>query len=221
MSKEWPPFESGQHRRRAKKRKIMDSSSIASDSDSSLGRGDRDAPSSSHNRASTTAVSLSTSKDSISSALTGQSSSVTLNIPCIECAQIAIQQEDDGEIRPYHCVFDNQSERCDRCVADGDVCEPLPQPFCGVYGRLMAMNLDSKALSASEDFLEELKRGLDARQTEKSVATQLKVLNRNVLRLINDRRESASKELLGDEHLLEWPRIWEDSENRLKQKHGL
>jgi hypothetical protein len=85
----------------------------------------------------------------------------------------------------------------------------------------MAMNLDSKVLSASEDILEELKRGLDARQTENSVATQLKVLNHNVLRLINDRRESASKELLGDEHLLQWPRIWEDSENRLKQKHGL
>jgi hypothetical protein len=83
------------------------------------------------------------------------------------------------------------------------------------------MNPDFEALAAAEDFGKELQNRHDAILQENSVATQLKVLNRTLLLLLNDRRESASKARLGEEHLVEWIRGWENAEKRLEQKHGL
>jgi hypothetical protein len=83
------------------------------------------------------------------------------------------------------------------------------------------MNPDSKALAAAEDFAVELRKALEASEEEDSTATQLKVLNRTLLLLLNDRPKSASKEPLGEEHLVEWAHGWENAEKRLEKKYGL
>ncbi|KAL3494402.1 hypothetical protein BJX62DRAFT_234278 [Aspergillus germanicus] len=138
-----------------------------------------------------------------------------------DCAERAFQEGDDGVIRPNYCIVDEPGARCMRCWDNEQDCEPLPQAFHSMHGRRLAMNPDSKALAAAEDFAVELRKALEASEEEDSTATQLKVLNRTLFLLLNDHRESASKEPLGEEHLVEWAHGWENAEKRLEKKYGL
>ncbi|KAL2845134.1 hypothetical protein BJX68DRAFT_269322 [Aspergillus pseudodeflectus] len=207
----------------AKEKDARKASPSPSDSAFTL-RDQPDTPSFPHDHDSPTTASLllpASEEPSTSSVSVDKSSSASADIPCIECAKRAFQECNDGVIRPNYCVFDDPSEDCMRCVDKEEDCEPLPQPFRSLYNRLQAMNPDFAALAAAEDFGKELQKRHDAILQENSVATQLKVLNRTLLLLLNDRRESASKERLGEEHLVEWIRGWENAEKRLEQKHGL
>ncbi|KAJ0425972.1 hypothetical protein BJY00DRAFT_308098 [Aspergillus carlsbadensis] len=220
-----PTRNTKKHQPTTKKRKTNKASPTTSDAASPPSdQPDSDAPSISHDGVSLATPLLSSSacaEPSYSSVSADESSSTSADIPCIECARMPFQECDDGVIRPNYCVFDHPNEECMRCIENNEICQLLPQPFRSIYGRLMAMTPDFKALVAGKDFAMELKNARDASYRENEVVTQLKVLNRNLLRLLNDRRESMSKDPLGDENLLGWTRVWEDSEKELEHKYGL
>ncbi|KAL3441059.1 hypothetical protein BJX65DRAFT_314163 [Aspergillus insuetus] len=218
------PTDNTKKRRHVDKRR-RSRKALPSTSDSASPHGDQsDAPPFPHDHDSPTTASSSSSasEEPRSTPLSAENpSSAAADIPCIECAERAFQECDDGIIRPNYCIFENPGERCMRCWENGQDCESLPQAFRSMFGRLLALNPDSEALAAAEDFAVELKKTLEIIGEENSTATQLKVLNRTLLLLLNDRREAASKKLLGEEHLVEWTRGWDTAKKRLGQKHGL
>ncbi|KAL2827484.1 hypothetical protein BJY01DRAFT_255666 [Aspergillus pseudoustus] len=144
-------------------------------------------------------------------------------IPCVECAKKVFAWGNDGKVTgPNECLFNEVDLACVHCVEQGmeEFCEPLPRPCHAMFVRLRAMKPDLKAYAAALEFEEELQDALNA-WNKNPVVQELRVLNRNLLRLVNVHLEAASKEPLGDEHLEDWTGFWAHAEKLLKFNHGL
>ncbi|KAL2796687.1 hypothetical protein BJX66DRAFT_335671 [Aspergillus keveii] len=130
-------------------------------------------------------------------------------IPCVECAERLFSESPDGTlVGPLQCIYPDDDTACDECIRLDLPCNFLILPARATAARIQVMKPGKEAREASQDFADRLRATWAIYDETNGVVRELRDINRNVFRVVNELRENASKLPLDPGYLKDYWDAW-------------
>ncbi|CEN62692.1 hypothetical protein ASPCAL09324 [Aspergillus calidoustus] len=135
-------------------------------------------------------------------------------LPCSECAQKLFSEGPGGEIiGPLKCLYSDEEEPCSECTRLNLPCTHLTWPARATAAEIQKMKPGRKALKATQALSARLKSVWKVLDRTDAKLTELRNINRNLFRVVNELRESNSKEPLDLGYLEDFSSAWDETED--------
>ncbi|KAL2845135.1 hypothetical protein BJX68DRAFT_269323 [Aspergillus pseudodeflectus] len=135
-------------------------------------------------------------------------------VPCLECAQkLFFQGPGRKIIGPLKCIYSDEEEICAECTRLKIPCNHLIWPARETAVEIQKMKPGRKALKATQALSARLKSVWKVLDRTDAKLTELRNINRNSFRVVNELRESNSKEPLDLGYLEDFSSAWYETED--------
>ncbi|KAL3441060.1 hypothetical protein BJX65DRAFT_14735 [Aspergillus insuetus] len=136
-------------------------------------------------------------------------------VPYAECAKkLSIKGPGGRIISPLQCNYSDEDDPCSECIRLGINCNHLMWTARETALEIQKMKPGQAALKATQALSARVKGVWEIHHQTDALLWELRNINRNVFRVVNELRESNSKRPLHLGFLEDWSEAWDETKNK-------